>query len=230
MRPEELHRARRTPERAQVIDGLRYLSARRDLIMPLVLLAIIGTFGFNFQLALPLMAKTEFHADAGSFGLLTVALAVGSLCAAFATTARRGRPSARTVPVAAIAFGSLEAAAGWAPTCAAALVLLVPTGFATLWFTQATNHRVQLGTDPRYRGRVMALHTLILQGSTPLGALFVGLLAEEAGARSGLRVGGLVALAAGLAVVAAERRQRGRGPDEPDLREADQPPRTSVTQ
>lgn len=229
MRPEELHRAESTPESVRVVDGLRYLSPRRDLVMPLALLVIIGTFGFNFQLTLPLIAKTEFHADPGSFGLLTVALAVGSLCAAFATTARRGRPSARTVLVAALAFGALEAAAGCAPTFAAAVVLLVPTGFATVWFAQATNHRVQLGTDPRYRGRVMAVYTLILQGSTPLGALFVGRLAEEAGARSGLWVGGLASLAAGLAAVAVERGRRGRGTAEPDPHETGRRRRTSAT-
>jgi hypothetical protein len=73
----------------------------------------------------------------------------------------------------ALAFGATETAAGWAPTYAAATVPLAGKGFASIYFTQAANHRTQLGSDPRYRGRVLAVYTLIMQGSTPLGALLI---------------------------------------------------------
>ncbi|MGW5739755.1 MULTISPECIES: MFS transporter [Streptomyces] len=208
MRPGELLRAPRAASRARVVDGLRHVRGRPDLMLPLALVAVIGVFGFNFQLTLPLLAKTEFHSDVQAFGLLTTALAAGSLAAAFVTTARRGRPTSRTVLLAALGFGVLETATGLAPSYPAVVVLLVLTGFATVWFAQAANHRVQLGTDTEYRGRVMALYTLVFQGSTPLGALFVGRLSEEAGARSGLYVGGLVSCVAALAALAAERARR----------------------
>ncbi|WP_409060528.1 MFS transporter [Streptomyces sp. SYP-A7185] len=210
MRPGELLRAPRAASRARVVDGLRHVRGRPDLMLPLALVAVIGVFGFNFQLTLPLLAKTEFHSDVQAFGLLTTALAAGSLAAAFVTTARRGRPTSRTVLLAALGFGVLETATGLAPSYPAVVVLLVLTGFATVWFAQAANHRVQLGTDTEYRGRVMALYTLVFQGSTPLGALFVGRLSEEAGARSGLYVGGLVSCVAALAALAAERARRRR--------------------
>ncbi|MEV6758081.1 MFS transporter [Streptomyces sp. NPDC051214] len=210
MRPGELHRAPRPASRARVVDGLRHVRGRPDLMLPLALVAVIGVFGFNFQLTLPLLAKTEFHSDVSAFGLLTAALAAGSLAAAFVTTARRGRPTSRTVLVAALGFGVLETATGLAPSYAAVVVLLVLTGFATVWFAQAANHRIQLGTDTEFRGRVMALYTLVFQGSTPLGALFVGRLSEEAGARSGLYVGGLVSCAAAVAALAVDRAARQR--------------------
>ncbi|MFD7898777.1 MFS transporter [Streptomyces sp. NPDC059743] len=197
MRTSELRRAARVGDRGGVLDGLRHTRARPDLTLPMALVAVIGLFGLNFQLTLPLIAKTVFDADATSFGLLTTAFAAGSVLAAFATTARRGRPSGRTVSGAAFAFGLLEAATGWAPTYPAVVVLLLMTGFTSIYFAQAANHRIQLGSDPQYRGRVLALYTLILQGSTPLGAILVGQLTEHLGARSGLYVGGLVSLAAG---------------------------------
>lgn len=210
MRPEELHRAARPATRARVVDGLRHVRSRPDLMLPLALVAVIGVFGFNFQLTLPLLAKTEFHSDASAFGLLTAALAVGSLAAAVVTTARRGRPTSRTVLMSALGFGVLETVTGLAPSYPAVVVLLVLTGFATVWFAQAANHRIQLGTDPLYRGRVMALYTLVFQGSTPLGALFVSRLSEEAGARSGLYAGGLASCAAALAALAVDRAQSRR--------------------
>ncbi|MFD3555151.1 MFS transporter [Streptomyces goshikiensis] len=204
MRPAELRRAPRAG-RGSVGDGLRYVRTRPDLMLSLGLVLALGMFGFNFQLTLPLLAKTVFHADAASFGLLTTAFAAGSLLAALATTGRRGRPSSRVVTGSALAFGALETLAGWAPTYGAAVALTGLTGFATIYFAQAANHRIQLGSDPRYRGRVLALYTLILQGSTPLGALAVGWLAVHHGARSGLYVGGLVSLGAAACVLLADR-------------------------
>ncbi|GHF71489.1 MFS transporter [Streptomyces griseosporeus] len=230
MRPGELHRDGRRPERAPVRDGLRHTAARADLLLPMVLVAVVGMLGFNFQLTLPLLAKTVFHARAFDFGLLTTAFAAGSLLAAFVTTHRRGRPPAGLVTGSALAFGALETAAGLAPTYATALVLLLGTGFGAIYFAQAANHRIQLGTDPAYRGRVMALYTLVFQGTTPLGALLIGALSERFGARSGLLAGGVATLLAASAVLVAQRRARpaaavtGRA-DEPSTRTSGEPAR-----
>ncbi|MGW0565213.1 MFS transporter [Streptomyces sp. NPDC003016] len=207
IRPAELHRGARRPRRARVADGIRHVAAQPDLLLPMALVAVVGMLGFNFQLTLPLLAKTVFHADAAAFGLLTTALAAGSLGAAFATTLRRGRPPLGLVIGTAAAFGAVQILAGLAPTYTTAAVALFLTGFASVCFAQAANHRIQLGTDPAYRGRVMALYTLVFQGTTPLGALLVGGLSETLGARSGLLVGGAASvLAAGAALVFHLRR------------------------
>ncbi|WP_078941444.1 MFS transporter [Streptomyces cellulosae] len=213
MRPAELHRTSDRPRRARVTDGIRHVAAQPDLLLPLVLVAVVGMLGFNFQLTLPLLAKTVFHADVAAFGLLTTALAVGSLGAAFATTLRRGRPPLGLVIGTAAAFGALEMLAGLAPTYIAAAALLFLTGFASICFAQAANHRIQLGADPAYRGRVMALYTLVFQGTTPLGALLVGALAASLGARSGLLIGGTASLLAAGAALAVHLRRTRRGAD-----------------
>ncbi|MGW7571665.1 MFS transporter [Streptomyces tendae] len=201
MRADELHRPERRPRRAAVLDGVRHMVGRRDLLLPMILVAVVGMLGFNFQLTLPLLAKTVFHTDAAAFGLLTTAFAAGSLLAAFTTTLRRGRPSLGLVIAAAAGFGLLETLAGLAPTYPLAALLLLGTGFGSIYFAQAANHRIQLGTDPAYRGRVMALYTLVFQGTTPLGALLVGVLSERLGARSGLLVGGAASALAAVAVL-----------------------------
>ncbi|MFD9353925.1 MFS transporter [Streptomyces sp. NPDC060031] len=206
MRPGELLRGARAAGPVKVSDGLRYVRDRPDLSMPVLLVGAIGLFSLNFQLLLPLLAKTVFDAGVNSFGLMTTAYAGGALLSALVTTSRRGRPAARTVILAALGLGVAEIAAGLAPNFGSALVLLFVTGFAALYFAQAANHRIQLGSDPAYRGRVMALYTLILQGSTPLGSLLVGALAEHAGARSGLFLGGFASVAAALVAAAAAAR------------------------
>lgn len=206
-----LHRPKgpggRDREGGTVADGVRYLASRADLALPLALVAVVGLFGMNFQLTLPLMAKAVFHADAAAFGLITASFAAGALLAALVTTTRRTRPSQGTVIGAAIAFGALEIAAALTSSHLA-VVLLACTGFASIYFAQAANHRIQLGCDPRLRGRVLSLYTLVLQGSTPLGALVIGALSERFGVRTGLGLGGLVSLAAGAGALVLGRRLR----------------------
>ncbi|MGN5636169.1 MFS transporter [Streptomyces sp. AC154] len=212
IRPAELLRTARAAGRTRVVDGLRYVRGRPDLMVPFALVAGVGLFGLNFQLTLPLLAKTVFHADASSFGLLTTVFAAGSLTAAFFTTARTTRPSARLVTVSALVFGALEAAVGRVPGYPAVVVLLFLTGGASLYFAQAANHRIQLGCAPLYRGRTLALYALILQGSTPLGALMVGYVAEAHGARSAFVVGGLASLGTGLAALCLRAGRAGPAP------------------
>jgi len=207
MRTDEIHRHRRTPGGGapRVVDGLRYVRGRADLVVVFGLVATVGLVGMNFQLTVPLLARTVFHVGAASFGLLTAGLAAGSLVAALVTTARRTRPSARLVIGWALAFGLIEVAAGLAPTYAVAIALLALTGYANLYFAQAANHRIQLGSDPAYRGRVLALYLLILNGTTPLGAVFVGALTDALDARAGLYAGGTLSALGALGAAAAHR-------------------------
>jgi MFS family permease len=78
-----------------------------------------------------------------------------------------------------------------------------------IYFAQAANQRVQLGTDPEFRGRVMALYVLVFLGSTPLGALIIGWCAERYGPRSGIWIGGLVSVLATLVMAALQLRKVG---------------------
>jgi MFS family permease len=104
------------------------------------------------------------------------------------------------VLVAALVFGGLEVLVGFAPNYLVAVVLLVPTGFFMMYFAQAANQRVQLGTDVEFRGRVVGLYMLVFLGTTPFGSLIIGWAAERFGPRSGMWIGGTASLIAGLAV------------------------------
>jgi MFS family permease len=209
IRPAELYRTQpsRVPAReARILDGLRYVRQRTDLVLVLVLVLVVGMMGFNFQLTLAVLAKTVFRTGAESFGLLSTALAVGALGGALAGAVRRRRPSMYAVIGAAIAFGAFEAVLGAAPGYWSAVAILVPTGFFMIFFIQAANQRVQLRTDARLRGRVMALWVLVFFGTTPLGAPLIGWLAEQFGPRTGIWVGGLASLIVAVLVAVVQLR------------------------
>jgi MFS family permease len=200
IRSSELFDARRVARaKGQLVEGLRYVRSRADLLVPILLVAVIGTFGLNFQLTLALIAKQTFGKGAGSYGALSAMLALGSLLGALGSARRDGPPQKRVLYGAALAFGICEVLVGLAPTYAVMCVLLVPTGMAVLTFTTTANATIQLSTAPEMRGRVMALYVLVFLGGTPFGAPVIGALAEVLGPRSSLLIGGGVSAAAAVA-------------------------------
>lgn len=210
MSPADLNRsAPQAKKDARILDGLSYVRQRNDLLLPICLMAIVGMIGYNFPVTLAALAKIDFHAGPSSFGLLTTSLAVGALGGALAGSARRARPSAYVVLGAALVFGILEFAVGFAPTFLVAALLLVPTGFFSIFLGQAANHRVQMGVDAQYRGRVMSLYVLLFLGTTPIGASLAGWWGQRYGVPSSIWSAGLICFVAAVAALVWQLRASG---------------------
>jgi MFS family permease len=185
--------------------ALRYVGASPGLWIPLGMMVLVGTLTFNFQVLLPLLASQTWHGTAATYALLTAAMAAGSVGGALASGAR-GRVSPRILVVAAIAFGAVELVAAAAPSLPLQVLALIPLGAVSVTFSAGVNSTMQLAVDPAMRGRVMGLYSIVFLGSTPIGAPLVGWLAEIAGPRTGMALGGGAALAAAaLAIVAYAR-------------------------
>ena len=199
--------------KGQLRAGLRYVRYRADLVVPMVLVFTVGTFGLNFQITLALVARQVFHRGAGSYGLLSSFLAIGSLVGALLATVRTRRPPVRFLLLATFGFGVLEALTGLMPTYWSLAAMLVLAGAAALSFTTACNSAVQMGTAPAMRGRVMALYLLCFLGGTPVGAPAIGWIAAHYGARTSMIVGGLICAlaAAGIGLLLARRGSSTRG-------------------
>ncbi|WP_433284700.1 MFS transporter [Micromonospora sp. CA-244673] len=213
MRTSELYRKDLPPagerDQAKVVDGLRYVARRPDLLLPMALMSVVGMTLFNFQLTLAALAKTVFHTGAASFGLFTTALAVGALVGALSGTGRRSRPTVWLVLGAAVGCASFGTLVGLASSYWLVAALLLPTGFFMVFFAQAANQRVQLGVDAAFRGRVMALWVLVFLGTNPVGAPIIGWVAETFGAGASIWIGGLISLAAALLALTWQLRRSG---------------------
>jgi MFS family permease len=210
MRPSELHPAPAIVRaRGQLREGFRYVRGRADLVLTMILVFVIGTFGLNFQITTALIAKQVFNRSATGYGLLSTALAVGACVGAILATMRNRRPSQMFLILAAVAFSVLEIASGMMPSFATTALILVPTGLAMLTLTTAANSSVQLGVSPTMRGRVMALYLVCFMGGTPLGAPIVGWLAGTAGPRWGIVGGGVICLVSTVVLAAVFAHRRG---------------------
>jgi MFS family permease len=208
MDTSRLHRAEPAPRSpGQVRDGLRYVWATPVLRSTLLLVAVVGTLSLNARVVLPLMARFTFEGGATTYGTLASVMAVGSVVGALGT-ARRARPTRALLLGAATAFGLTALAAAAAPTLGAELIALVLLGATSIAFLATANSTLQLSSSAHMRGRVMALYGLVFLGSTPIGSLVVGWLAEQFGPRSGLVLAGVGALAAAAVAGSADLRRR----------------------
>ena len=193
MRPGELMPAPRSRGKGKVREGMAYVRHRPDIMLILVMIFMLGTFGMNFQLTTALMATAVFHENATGFGLLGSIMAIGSLGGAL-MSARRSRPRLRVLMTSLAGFTVASAAAALAPSFLLFAVLLIPTGFAAITFLNTANSTVQLSVSPVMRGRVMALYMAVFLGGTPVGAPLIGWVGDTFGARWTILIGSVATL------------------------------------
>lgn len=186
----------------RLADVLRHIIATPELLLPITLIGVVGTFGLNFQVTISLVAITVFHSGAAAFGYLSAAYAAGGLLGALIGAKSRQPPTARRLVTTTLAFGVLEATLGLMPGYSTFLALLIPTGYAAVTVTTTANALTQLHSDPDLRGRVMSVYFLVLLGGTPVGAPLVGLISDTLSARSSLILAGTISAFSALALPA----------------------------
>lgn len=189
MRPDELYRgAPMAKAKGQVREGLRYIRANNELMVPLVMMGIVGLFAFNFSVTIPLFVEGPLEGGTTAFTLLFSMLSLGSLIGAL-ITARRTEVTATHLVTAAAAFGVTMALLSVAPTLLSAFPAALLMGLASIAFMTSSTAIVQLLAGPEFRGRVLAIQGMVFLGSTPIGGPIVGWVSDVAGPRVGLLLG-----------------------------------------
>jgi MFS family permease len=198
LRKGELHvREKVAKTSGNLVEGFHYVRQRPDLLVILLMLFLICTFGLNFPIFISTMSVGVFHAGASQYGLLTSMMAIGSVAGAL-LSARRERPSIQLLFGAAALFGCGLGLAAFMPSYWLFGLALVLVGLAAQTFTTTANSAVQLSTEPGMRGRVMAILLAVAMGGAPIGAPFVGWMADTYGPRSAIGVGSVAGFAAAI--------------------------------
>jgi len=212
MDPTQLRRVSAAPRaKGQARQGLRYVWHRPELRVCILLVAVVALLGQNFRVVLPLLARDTFHGDAQVYGWLTSALGVGAVLGALASAARE-RVTAWSLLVWAGAFAAVNVVAAFAPRLSIAIALVVALGVANISFNTLARTLLQVGVEPTMQGRVIALHSIIFLGSTPIGGPLTGWVCEQWGPRAGLLLAGVSAGLTALTVLPQLRRVRARRP------------------
>ena len=210
MRPAELFRTV-IPERAKgaVRAGLRYVARMPHLRISFITLAVIGTLGYNLNVELPLFVERSLHRGDAAFTLLYTVFSVGALTSAL-LVAQRSLVRMRHILIGATGFGSALLLLAVTPNIALAIPVAFFVGVTSILYFTATTAIVQVEADPSMHGRILALQSVLLIGTAPIGGPIDGAIADAFGARAPLIVGGIASLGAAAWGYAAVRRARAR--------------------
>lgn len=159
--------------------GMRFVWTNPTIRVTFLMVGVIGTFGFNFNVLVPLEARQTLHAGPAAFGLLSSALGVGALAGALLLARRGGQPTNKWLAIMGATFGALEGSMLLAHTVEQAMLGMALIGFAMTSFAASANTRVQLASPPEIRGRVMSVYSMVFVGTTPIGNLVVSEIASS---------------------------------------------------
>jgi MFS family permease len=191
----------------QLRAGLRYAWDQPDVRRPLVVMAVMGTLAYNFQISLPAMVRFGFDRGAGATGILLSVSAVGSLVGGVFVAGLTGPPR-RMLALAVSGFGLSLVGFAVAPTYVAFVAVSIVVGVGSSSFLTIDTSLLQRATEASVQGRVMALHQIAWQGSTPIGSVLTGWLIDASSPRAPFVVGALTAFACGAAVAWSGRGTR----------------------
>ncbi len=207
MRPEELNRLPKDDKERKIMEGIRYVKSRGDLVAVIATVFFASTFGLNFQIFTALISTKIFHRDAGAFGALGSVLAIGSLGAAILSTRLDQKRKPPFIMAVAAIFGLFLIVQATMPTYLTFALVLPFCGFFALTTMISANTYVQTTTPHELRGRVMGFYILIFMGATPIGSPLIGWLADVVGIRETVALcGGITALGALFIYVVSKKR------------------------
>jgi MFS family permease len=196
VRRSELHpsaRSSRAP--VQLRAGFRYAWNTPILRTTLVMLVIIGTLTYEFTTTLPLLSEFTFGAGSAGLAIMTSLMGAGAVIGGL-VVASSGPPTMQRLIAVAASFGAIVVVVSMMPTIGLVYAVMPLVGAASVAMISLSNATLQLHSDAKLRGRVMALFSMALLGSTPIGGPLVGWLGEQVSPRLSLLIGGLAALLA----------------------------------
>ncbi|MDP4093198.1 MAG: MFS transporter [Bacillota bacterium] len=194
-------------------DGIKYIFKNRIILDTILVIAIVGTFGPNFSVLVPVFAKEVLHQKEAGFGILMSLMGVGSFIGAMivATTSRSGpkRVMMNAVP---LLVGIFLIITGYTNAYFLTGLSLAFTGFFFVSFSSSANSTIQLNTSDEYRGRVMSIYSLVFSGSTPIGNLYAGAFTQGFSSRIGFVACGLIIILLMIPLyLYRSRRESGQG-------------------
>ncbi len=198
----------------QLREGLRYCARTPDIAVPLAMMGLVGLLAYEFQVSIPVLAKTTFHGGSEAYGFLTAAMGIGAVVGGLFTAAR-GRTGVRPMVIAGAGFGLAIMATAFAPAIGLAYAAMLFVGWASVSFIAIGNSTIQLAAEPSMRGRAISLWQVAFQGTTPVGGPVIGWIIEASDPRAGLAVGGVSCFVAAAGGVLLARRFRHRADAKP---------------
>jgi len=196
-------------------EGLRYVRHTPMVRAALLVVASVATFGMNFTVVVPPLARDVLNTDAAGFGFLMSMVGAGSVLAALAI-AFTGRTTPIVIGLGAVTLGLASIVLAFSSWYPLSLLAMFFVGVGGISMAATANTVVQLSVPDQLRGRVMSVYTTVFAGSTPVGGLIAGAIASTAGVPIAIGIGAVLSLGTGLASLSWLRGKARPTPDRPD--------------
>jgi MFS family permease len=179
----------RTP--GQIREGFAYVRQSRRIRRTLILVTLLGLYPLNWTVVLPVYATDTFGGDSTMYGYMTSIVAVGAFAGAAIVARLTSVVGGHFRIVGALMAGAFLLLAT-APALPLALLGLVLLGAAATSFSIVANSRLQLESEDSMSARVLAIYSVALIGTRPIGSLLTGLIVDRAGTRMAFAISSAV--------------------------------------
>ncbi|WP_135257712.1 MFS transporter [Thermus caldilimi] len=177
-------------------EGVRFVLEHPVVRRVVGLVLFASLLGMNFQTLVPAYARLVLALSAAGYGFLMSSVGLGALGAALVMAfTGRPKPSRLLLGVFSLALAHLGL---FLPISPLVPLFLAFGGFGMISVLINANTLVQLAVPDRLRGRVMAVYSLVMLGTGPLGAYLTGFLFQLLGGRLAALVLGGAVLMVGL--------------------------------
>jgi MFS family permease len=206
MRPGEMFLHPRLPHvKGAVRAGVLYVTSMPTLWISLVMLTAVFLLSYNFSTTLPLFVTRSLHSSDSVFTLLYSTFGLGAVVSGL-VVARRRMVQLRHIIYSAFAMGVAMLVLAFMPDVALSVAAVFLVGASAIVFLTASTAIVQLEGKPEMCGRVLALQTVVMNGTAVIGGPVLGWMADTAGGRLPIIVGGAVCVASAAFGYLANRR------------------------
>ena len=177
-------------------EGFSYSFGFAPIRSVLLLLMTVSMMGMPYIVLMPVFAKNILHGGSETLGFLMGAAGAGALCGAVYLAQRKTVAGLeRVIPLMTGLFslgliGFALSRHQWL-----SLSLLLMAGFGLMVQMASSNSILQTIVDDDKRGRVMSFYVMCVMGTTPIGSLLAGVVANRLGAPQTLLIGGICCLA-----------------------------------
>ena len=185
---------------SDIKDGLKYIANNEILLKTIQMVAIVGIFGMNLSVLVPVFAKVILGQQESGYGLLMSFVGLGSFTGAMliAMMSKSG-PHRFFLNIVPLFLSAMLILTGLTNQFILTGLCLAASGLCFVAFISSANSSLQLNASDQYRGRVISLYTLVFGGSVPLGNLYSGIITNHFGPRVGfIACGGIIFVLMGL--------------------------------
>jgi MFS family permease len=206
----------------QMRDGFAFVRGHDEAGRILLLVGTCSFISVPYFSFLPALASQMLSADASVAGLLMSITGVGAVGAAITLTLLDDLKVMRIWPVwSSVLLGLAQIGMGLSGMLWLTALLALPMGFAILSQNLSSNTLLQHFAPPGFRGRIMAMYSMMMLGTVPLGSLVAGAIGDRFGMPVTFIGGGVICVVVTLLLAIRPKRPlsgKGHVPPVPDIR------------